>query len=326
MPNPLRNHIAKLAAEAKAASARMPSPVASREAIAEGMGLDPHLTFQRADSPGKQSFSDARGRMYAAPTAWQAKQASQTGGRSVYPLWLPTPIFGLHHNPKLHGITDEWLKGVTYEDWLDDHGHVQGAHLAGTPDGKFAAGLLEAIEGINDRFRASPRLQREARESFLDANADFLNWNKPERGLTAWDFRDAQDPDPPVAASNPLKQHMRNIGAEFNPRAMDHLAEALQYQYVDGAAPFMLERQGRNRLVHEGTGDLLKALGYAGTLVDDEGGMSVVSFMPARVRHATQSALDPSQRNRAGIYRSIAPIATGGGLLGGLTSRSEEQR
>lgn len=297
----------------------------SRAARATSMGLDPHLTFRRVDKAGKESFSDARNRMYAAPTTWQAQQANQTGGRAVYPLWLPTPIFGLHHNPKLQGITDDWLKGITHTDWLDDSGDVVGAFMVSTPDGQFGAGLLEAIEGVNDRFRANPRLHQEARESFLDANADFLNWNKPERGLTAWDFVEG-DSSPPIAASNPLRQHMHNIGAGFNPASMDHLSQALQYQYVDGAAPFMTDASDGRRLAHEGIGDLLHALGYAGTLVDDEGGVSVVSFAPHRVRHATKSKLNPAHQNRAGIYRSVTPPAPVGGLLSGLSGEQEGDR
>lgn len=303
-----------VAAPARASRvAELSMELGDRIARAREAGLDHSLTFRRVDKPGKESFADARGRMYAAPTAWQARQASQTGGRTVYPLWLPKPIFGLHYNQKLAGITDDWLKGKTYDDWLDSKGNVVGAHTIATPDGQFGAGLLESIEGINDRFRSGSMSEPAARESFLDSNASYISWNKPVSSLTAWDFLD-ESSDVPIAATAPLRQHLEAMGAGMNPKAMDNVARALQYDNVDGGAAFMLGDGPRATLAHEGTGDLLASLGYAGTLVDDEAGTSVVTFQPHRVRHALRSVIDPSQQGQSGIYRSLlAPVALAAG-------------
>ena len=68
-----------------------------------------------------------------------------------------------------------------------------------------------------------------------------------------------------------------------------------------------------------GGAELLKNLGYTGSVVSDETGMSTVSFYPERIREKNISALDPRYWESPNIFQSLlAPVGVAGAAAAGL--------
>lgn len=334
-------------------SGALPMDHDSRMRRAQEMGLETEVPFKRIDVPGrnvltrllgdKGSPGRSQNLLYSAPTYAQAREGNQTGGSARYDLMFPKGIFGLHQGVVRPDITDP-LEGLVLAA-ADPKTNVGRNMIEGTYGGyydkltgswvtdkarkgqyqKDFADAIRMMDMSDSDINESNALRR---EHYTKANAHWKaaniggahhsvdkypwhgagpGWSEgtPLQNTMAQAYVHDSHPVQSMALHNSLldNPHSRDLGGDVD-QAGD-VEDLLHFSNVDF-----------------GGAEILKNLGYTGTVVNDETGMPAATFYPERVREKKISALDPRYRNSPNIFQSLlAPVG-----VAGAAGASQENR
>lgn len=295
------------------ASGELPMDPASRKARAEAMGLDPKTVFVRTDWVGlDHPRQDYRGGLvYAGMSKDLADAAAQSRGQT-YPLIGPKEVLGLQRVDK-----DILSKTITPEEYLE------GLYAQKFPNGPRPWETYRSMQEWMDSYHALP--EREGLERALKLQDRFNDLN--ELGSTGW----VQSAQPVLRtraeqAFDPKKEGNFGKNGHWNMRyrwAGDWQDAAPHWKLLEitresGNNFLTPQQEFGSQLAHQRAKDA----GAKGSLVGDEGGVSVAFFDGGKeLRHADLSLLDPVHAKSPGYMRSLAPF-----LIGGAAAGTQQQR
>lgn len=325
MPNPLRNHIAKLAAEAKSASARMPSLAAA----------PPQPAAPAAPLPKSASFADSISRWYDDP---EAEIVASLRAQKQYPV----PEYGLYGSWSAEdAVAKRPIREATDSDGLKDH----------------VRGMYSPAEGNRGTVVVNPKhaanspsiIDHELTHALtLPPRSGFLEVVRQQHAYDpVWDLGDVEG-DPAAVRSKALAELRGRQIRGARAKGGEEMASRVP-QYDSGQFDSFFDYVGRRGEIDPRLGEVRRrytqATGNTVRTPDDArqawewwqsnapdwqfvepGQRPTMDLIESRFLDAlpdeTKSVLF---RRMTHIPAFAAPIATGG-LLGGLTSRSEEQR
>jgi hypothetical protein len=301
-------------------SGELPMDNRSRMRRAREMGLDTQMSFKRLDVPGRTTMTKSglgvtpgtsgTGLVYSAPHYDTAAIANQTGGQARYPLMFPEGILGLHPGV-IRSRDPEMLLDLISQAATDaQHLYYPGRMRQELDKGDYdMAGQLEwMIRHLDEPHPGKTLAATRAalRKSLTEAT------KLPSKNDPGWD----KNPEFMHMVANSVIEnagqgHIDGHWRDLNPEAdLDSMWDQDEERFVFPTPdPQILNFNHMDR----GQSEILKHLGFTGSVVDDEAGMSVASFYPERVRHKSLSALDPRAKGRSNIFQSLlAPVAGAG--------------
>jgi hypothetical protein len=266
----------------------LPMDQASRAARADQMGLDPTMVWTRNDWVGlDRPRKDYRGNLVYAGFTPQLADAAAVSRGQKYPLIGPREIIGMHRvDPAIldNPILDEdfarayigdsshkpWENFRSVQEWLDSSSSREVREAA-----QRARSLQQSFSNLNQLATESPAAKVILKSRAADAFA-----KDPKSTLPAWDW--------PGTDYTQAAPHWKLF--ETTPEPGNDL---------------LTLKQGRaSQMAH----DRAKEAGAKGSLVKDEGSISVAFFNPGDLRHADLSLLDPVHKGQPGYMRSLAPF------------------